>query len=175
MCIRSKMTVWCKTQIPHKLCEWNFKLPIVIEVGRIWRCLVPLEVTSMSSVLLSLSLCMYAVAQALTSLMHDCIELGSSDILSGGADICNCKSANEWCMIECESIMTDKGLVHTTSLYLIIALLLLLYTQVFLRVQFLALYFSPCILSLCLPLLTHTLSYIIHLLMTYNYRCLLPR
>ena len=27
----------------------------------------------------------------------------------------------------------------------------------FLRVQFLALYFSPCILSLCLPLLTHTL------------------
>ena len=34
---------------------------------------------------------------------------------------------------------------------------------------------SPCILSLCLPLLTHTLSYIIHLLMTYNYRCLLPQ
>ena len=28
---------------------------------------------------------------------------------------------------------------------------------------------------LCLPLLTHTLSYIIHLLMTYNYRCLLPQ
>ena len=26
-------------------------------------------------------------------------------------------------------------------------------------------------LGLCLPLLTHTLSYIIHLLMTYNYRC----
>ena len=52
---------------------------------------------------------------------------------------------------------------------------LLLYTQVFLRVQFLALFFSPCILSLCLPLLTHTLSYIIHLLMTYNYRCLLPQ
>ena len=44
----------------------------------------------------------------------------------------------------------------------------------FLRVQFLALCFSPCILSLCLPLLTHTLSYIIHLLMTYNYRCLFP-
>ena len=50
-----------------------------------------------------------------------------------------------------------------------------MYTQVFLRVQFLALYFSPCILSLCLPLLTHTLSYIIHLLMTYNFRCLLPQ
>ena len=61
------------------------------------------------------------------------------------------------------------------SLYLIIALPLLLYTQVFLRVQFLALYFSPCILSICLPLLTHTLSYIIHLLMTNNYRCLLPQ
>ena len=30
-------------------------------------------------------------------------------------------------------------------------------------------------ISLCLPLLTHTLSYIIHLLMTYNYRCLLPQ
>ena len=48
-------------------------------------------------------------------------------------------------------------IVHTTSLYLIILLLLLMYTQVFLRVQFLALYFSPCILSLCLPLLTHTI------------------
>ena len=36
-------------------------------------------------------------------------------------------------------------IVHTTSLYLIIALLLLLYTQVFLRVQFLALYFSAII------------------------------
>ena len=54
-------------------------------------------------------------------------------------------------------------------------LLLLMYTQVFLGVQFLALYFSPCILSLCLPLLTHTLSYIIHLLMTNNCRCLLPQ
>ena len=43
------------------------------------------------------------------------------------------------------------------SLYVIIALILLLYTQVFLRVQFLALYFSPCILNLCLPLLTHTI------------------
>ena len=32
-----------------------------------------------------------------------------------------------------------------------------MYTQVFLRVQFLALYFSPCMLSLCLPLLTHTI------------------
>ena len=66
-------------------------------------------------------------------------------------------------------------IVHTTSLYLIIALLLLMYTQVFLRVQFLALFFSPCILSLRLPLFIHTLSYIIHLLMTYNCRCLLPQ
>ena len=33
-----------------------------------------------------------------------------------------------------------------------------MYTRVFLRVQFLALCFSPCILSLCLPFLTHTLS-----------------
>ena len=37
-----------------------------------------------------------------------------------------------------------------------------------------ALCFSPCILSLCLPLLTHTPSYTIHLLMTCNYRCPLP-
>ena len=43
------------------------------------------------------------------------------------------------------------------SLHLIIVLLLLLYTQVFLSVQFLALCFSPCILSLCLPLSTHTI------------------
>ena len=48
---------------------------------------------------------------------------------------------------------------YLTDLYLIIALLLLLYTQVFLRVQFLALFFSTCMLSLCLPLLTHTILY----------------
>ena len=34
--------------------------------------------------------------------------------------------------------------------------------------------FAMYINSLCLPLFTHTLSYTIHLLMTYNYRCLLP-
>ena len=45
----------------------------------------------------------------------------------------------------------------TLHLYLIIVLLLLLYTHVFLWVQFLALFFSPCILGLCLPLLTHTI------------------
>ena len=56
---------------------------------------------------------MFADAQALTSIIHDCIERSSSDILSGGADICNCKSsANEWCMIECESIMADKDLTY---------------------------------------------------------------
>ena len=33
-----------------------------------------LEVTSMSSILLSLSLSMFAVAQAFTSLIHDFIE-----------------------------------------------------------------------------------------------------
>ena len=50
----------------------------------------------MNSVLSSISLSMFAVVQALTSPMHDCIEWSSSDILSGGADICNCKSsANE--------------------------------------------------------------------------------
>ena len=55
---------------------------------------------------------MFAVAQALTSLIHDCIEWSSSDILSGGADICSCRSsANEWYMIECESIMADKVLI----------------------------------------------------------------
>ena len=32
-----------------------------------------------------------------------------------------------------------------------------MYTQLFLRLQFLAPCFSPCILSLCLPLLTHTI------------------
>ena len=69
---------------------------MVIEVGRLWRCLDLIEVTSMSSVLLSLSLSMFTVANALTSLIHDSIECSSSDILSGGADICNCKSlANE--------------------------------------------------------------------------------
>ena len=49
-------------------------MPIVIEVGRLWRCLVLLEVTSMSYVLLSLYLSMFAVAQTLASLIHDCIE-----------------------------------------------------------------------------------------------------
>ena len=61
----------------------------------------------------SLSLSTFAVAQALTPHMHDCIELSSSDIRPGGADICNCKSsANEWRMIVCELTLADKGYVH---------------------------------------------------------------
>ena len=82
----------------------------MIEVGRVWRCLVLLDVTSMSYVLLALTLSIFAVAQYLTSHMHDCIQCSSSDILSEGADNCNCtSSANDWCMLESESIMADKG------------------------------------------------------------------
>ena len=46
---------------------------------------------------------------------------------------------------------------RTHYVYLTTVLLLLLYTQVFLRVQFLALFFSPSILNLCLPLSTRTI------------------
>ena len=49
--------------------------------------------------------------------------------------------------------------VHSTSLYLIIVLFLLLYTQVFFRVKFLALCLSPCILCLCLLSLIHTITH----------------
>ena len=41
---------------------------------------------------MSLSLSMFAVDNVFTSSIHDCIERSSSDILSGGADICNSKS-----------------------------------------------------------------------------------
>ena len=48
--------------------------------------------------------------------MHDCVKLGSSDILSGGAEICYCRSsASEWCMIECESTMSDEGLIYMVT------------------------------------------------------------
>ena len=88
----------------YAACQWHMRL---------WRFLVLLEVTSMSSVLLPLNLSMFAVAKALASHIHDCIEWSSSYNLSEGADICNCKSSvNEWCMIECESIMADKGLIY---------------------------------------------------------------
>ena len=67
----------------------------------------------MNTVLLSLTFSMFAFARALTSPMHDCIERSSSDILSGGADICICmSSANEWCMIECEPIMASRALIY---------------------------------------------------------------
>ena len=82
-------------------------------------------------------------------------------------DLCFTDAVLQWF----SSYLTDR--THY-FLYLIIVLPLLLYTQVLLRVQFLALHFSPCTLSLCLPLSTHTLSYTINLLTTHNYRCLLP-
>ena len=67
----------------------------------------------MSSVLLSLGLSMFVVVQALTSLIHDCIERSSSDILSGGADICSWKSsACELRTMECEYIEAYKGLIY---------------------------------------------------------------
>ena len=50
--------------------------------------------------------------------------------------------------------LTDRTHYISLSIHF---LLLLLYTQVFFRVQFLSLFFSPCILSLCLPLFTHTI------------------
>ena len=71
------------------------------------------------------------------------------------------------------SSLYNYNFPYTASLCLIIVLLLFMHTQVFLRVQCLALCISPCILSLCLSLSTHTLSYTIHLLMTYNNRYLL--
>ena len=37
---------------------------------------------------------MFAVAHALVSLIHDCVELSNLNILSGRADICYCKSIN---------------------------------------------------------------------------------
>ena len=54
---------------------------MVIEVGRLWRCLVLLEVTSMSSVLLSLTLSIFNKprltaafrARWITSLMAECL------------------------------------------------------------------------------------------------------
>ena len=63
----------------------------------------------MSSVFLSLSLSMFVVAHALRSHIHNCMESSRSDILLG-AEIRSCESStNEWCVIECESVMADKG------------------------------------------------------------------
>ena len=47
---------------------------MVIEVDKLWRCQVHHDVTSKSSVFLSLILSMLVAAQHLTSLIHDCIE-----------------------------------------------------------------------------------------------------
>ena len=60
-------------------------------------------------------------------------------------------------ILSCNGFHLIWLIVHTTSHYLITVLLLRLHTLVFLRVQFLALSFSPCILSFCLPLTTHTI------------------
>ena len=69
---------------------------MLINVGRQLRFLVPIEVNSVSSVMLSLSLSMFAAAQTLTSFLHYCIEWNSLDILAGGVFICICmSSANE--------------------------------------------------------------------------------
>ena len=43
--------------------RWNWAFPIVNEVDRLWRCLLLLEVTSMSFVLLTLSLSMFTDAK----------------------------------------------------------------------------------------------------------------
>ena len=49
-------------------------MTIVIEVGRLWRCLVLLEVRNMSYVLLSFSFDLLAVAQYLIAITHESIE-----------------------------------------------------------------------------------------------------
>ena len=77
-------------------------------------------------------------------------------------------------VLSCNGLHLICVIVCTTSLYIIIVLLLFMCTQVFLRVHFLAQCFSPCILRLYLPLLSHSLSYTIRLLTKYNYGCLLP-
>ena len=65
----------------------------VIEVGRLWRILIIFVVTSLSSVLLSLRLSIFAVSYALISHIHDWIELRNLVILLRGVDIYNCKSS----------------------------------------------------------------------------------
>ena len=55
----------------------------------------------MHSILLSLSLNILLVAQALISHIHDCIKRSNLGILLGGADVSNCESsAYEWCEVE---------------------------------------------------------------------------
>ena len=55
---------------------------------------------------------MHGICFLVIKFRHVGIELSSSDVFSGGADICNCiSSANEWYVIECDSMMVDKGLI----------------------------------------------------------------
>ena len=56
---------------------------------------------------------MWAVVEALISLMHDCIERSNFVTLSRGADICNCKASKTvLCVIECELKTVEKGLMY---------------------------------------------------------------
>ena len=64
-------------------------------------------------------------------------------------------------------------ITHSTPLYAIIVQLLLLHTLVYIRDQSMALCSFYCVISLFLPILIHTLSCTIYLLMTHNYRSLL--
>ena len=88
---------------------WQEDNEVILNVWLFWMTMEGVRLLELHSHA-SLNLSMVAVAQALTSHMHDCIERSSSRILSGGANICNCKSSeNEWCVIECETIMEEKG------------------------------------------------------------------
>ena len=65
----------------------------------------------MNYILLSLSLSMFTVDHALTSQIHYLHIVIWLRYFVGGALICICmSSANEWCMIECESLLADKHL-----------------------------------------------------------------
>ena len=61
----------------------------------------------MSSVLLSLRLGMFVVAKALTPLLHECIKGSNFDILSGGADMCSCKSST--CVVVSHTNNNNNG------------------------------------------------------------------
>ena len=67
----------------------------------------------MSSVLLSLSLCMLTVAHVMMPLIHDYIERSRLVIMSRGADILNRKSSeNELCNIMATNNTLQKLNVH---------------------------------------------------------------
>ena len=96
MCIHSMMTILCKTQIFHRLFEGSLSIAQfegsrqVMEMHSSHRgdkhefCLVVIKVKHFRS------------CPSMISHIHDCIVRSSSEMLSGGADICDCKSvANE--------------------------------------------------------------------------------